>query len=368
MVSSIGATAMPQPASTCMSNLMLWPILRTAGSSSSGFSRRAISALGSSRGPPPRARRRQIEAALGGRRRCAAPGYSRPCPARRDSDTPTRSQRSGSSELVSVSTATSPARLAAATQPVERALRSAPARSRLVGCGGGGRLRASVAPAASPSLGLERGRCEAAESLHRRGRRASASRSGSRTREAIERLGHRHVVARRTSCLRNPGRLGIGEQASRRFGCLISPARASRVSRSPNSVDQLRRGLDADARHARHVVGGIAGQRLHVDHLVGRDAEFLEHLGRADRPILHRIEHCDAVADQLHQILVRRDDGDLGAPGRGLPGIGGDQVVGLEAGAFRSQATLKARTASRISANCGTSSSGGSGRWALYSG
>jgi cytochrome c oxidase subunit 1 len=37
MVSSIGATAMPSRAKTCMSNLMLCPILRTLGSSSSGL-------------------------------------------------------------------------------------------------------------------------------------------------------------------------------------------------------------------------------------------------------------------------------------------------------------------------------------------
>ena len=70
---------------------------------------------------------------------------------------------------------------------------------------------------------------------------------------------------------------------SRRFGCLISPARASSVSRSPYSLDQLRRGLDADAGRAGHVVDRVAGQRLHVDHPVGADAELLEHLVGADR-------------------------------------------------------------------------------------
>ena len=42
-------------------------------------------------------------------------------------------------------------------------------------------------------------------------------------------------------------------------------------------LDQLRRGLDADAGHARHVVGGVADQRLDVDHLVRRDAEIFDH-------------------------------------------------------------------------------------------
>src|SRR3546814_2837266 len=80
--------------------------------------------------------------------------------------------------------------------------------------------------------------------------------------------------------------------------------------------------------HTGHVVGGIAGQRLHVDHLVGRDAEFLHHLGRADAAVLHRVEHADARfisrrgAHQLHQVLVGGDDADLHAGLMGDPRIG----------------------------------------------
>ncbi len=68
--------------------------------------------------------------------------------------------------------------------------------------------------------------------------------------------------------------------------------------------DQLRRGLDPDSRHARHVIGGIAGQRLHIDHLVGMHAETLFDLRIGDRRVLHRIHHRDIVIDELHQILV----------------------------------------------------------------
>ena len=57
-------------------------------------------------------------------------------------------------------------------------------------------------------------------------------------------------------------------------------------------ADELRRGLDADARHARHVVGGVADQRLHLDHLLGRHAELLDHLGAADPLVLHRVVHA----------------------------------------------------------------------------
>ena len=100
-------------------------------------------------------------------------------------------------------------------------------------------------------------------------------------------------------------------------------------------ADQLRRGLDADAGHARYVVGGIADQRLHLDDLLGRHAEFLDHLGPADSLVLHGVEHRDAVADELHQILVGRHDGGLGAGFGCEPRIGGDQVVGLEAALFQ---------------------------------
>src|SRR3546814_1822653 len=54
--------------------------------------------------------------------------------------------------------------------------------------------------------------------------------------------------------------------------------------------------------HTGHVVGGIAGQRLHVDHLVGRDAEFLHHLGRADAAVLHRVEHADARRSEERRV------------------------------------------------------------------
>ena len=94
-------------------------------------------------------------------------------------------------------------------------------------------------------------------------------------------------------------------------------------------VDQLRRALRADAGNAGDIVGGIADQRLNLDHLVGGDAELLHHLGWADRLLLDRIQHVDAGTDQLHQVLVGGHDGHLTAGIGGRQGVGGDQVVGL---------------------------------------
>ena len=88
-------------------------------------------------------------------------------------------------------------------------------------------------------------------------------------------------------------------------------------------------GLDPDAGRAGNVVDTVTGQRLHIDHALGAHAELgLDPLA-VDAQILHRIEHLDAAADKLHQILVGTDDG--AAPPRlaGLAGERGDDVVGL---------------------------------------
>ena len=107
-------------------------------------------------------------------------------------------------------------------------------------------------------------------------------------------------------------------------------------------ADQRRGRLRADARHPRHVVGRIADERLDVRHLLGRRAELLDHAGAVE-PALgavarlalqpqFRVVEGDAVADELHQVLVGRDDQHVGAGFRCPAGIGGDEVVRLEAG------------------------------------
>ena len=94
---------------------------------------------------------------------------------------------------------------------------------------------------------------------------------------------------------------------------------------------QRRRGRFADALDTGDVVRGIAQQRLYVDDVFRPDAEFLHHLVRADELVLHRIHHAHTGPDQLHQVLVGRDDGDVIALFDGEPRIGRDQIVGLEA-------------------------------------
>ena len=94
-------------------------------------------------------------------------------------------------------------------------------------------------------------------------------------------------------------------------------------------VNQQRGGLDPDSGCARHVIDGIAGQGLHINHTVGEHAEFLEHAITVDAFVLHRIQHFDAAADQLHQILVRANDGAAPTRGTGLHGERRDDIIRL---------------------------------------
>ena len=112
----------------------------------------------------------------------------------------------------------------------------------------------------------------------------------------------------------------------------------------------------------------VARQSLHIDDLFRRHAELLDHLVAADALGFHAVEHRDAGAHELHQVLVGRDDRHVAAGIDRRLGIGRDQVVGLDSRSSSMHATLKALTASRMSGNCGISSSGGGGRCALYFG
>ena len=128
-----------------------------------------------------------------------------------------------------------------------------------------------------------------------------------------------------------PRRLGVLYQRLAAFGLLDLVGPRQDPFEIAVGVDQRGRRLDADARDAGHVVGGIAGERLDLDHLVGADAEFLGHLGGADRARADGIEHAHARTHELHHVLVGRDDDHLEAGLAGDARIGGDDVVGLEA-------------------------------------
>ena len=95
-------------------------------------------------------------------------------------------------------------------------------------------------------------------------------------------------------------------------------------------IDQKCRCLDPDPRRTRHIVHAITGQSLYVDHAVGAHAELLNDTVTVDTFVLHRVKHFDTVANQLHQVLIRRYDCDTSTGIAGLMGEGRDNVVGLE--------------------------------------
>ena len=151
-------------------------------------------------------------------------------------------------------------------------------------------------------------------------------------RELVHRHIERHVPVERDQPLRNARDLGIVDQRLPAFVLLDLTGALEQCFEISVFADQLRRGLDADAGHARHVVAGIADQRLHLDHFLRADAEFLDHLGAPDAAVLHGVVHGDAIADELHQVLVGGHDGCRRFGFGGEPRIGRDQIVGLEAG------------------------------------
>ncbi len=141
----------------------------------------------------------------------------------------------------------------------------------------------------------------------------------------------RHVVLERDEIAGETGLQGELGQTLAALGLLDLAGTGEQRVEVAVLVDELGGGLDADARHARHVVGGVAGQRLHVDDLVGRHAEFLAHLVGPDGLVLHGVEHDEAGLDQLHEVLVGGDDGHVAAGSQHALGVGGDEVVGLVA-------------------------------------
>ncbi len=149
--------------------------------------------------------------------------------------------------------------------------------------------------------------------------------------EVRERLLDRNVILECDELAAEARLIGKLDETLTAFGLLDGVrARQQRVE-IPELVDQLRCGLDANAGNARHIVDAVAHQRLNIDHLIRRHTELFDDLRATDAAILHRVEERDLVGDELHQILVRGNDGNACASLFGLPRIGRDEVVGFVA-------------------------------------
>ncbi len=94
-------------------------------------------------------------------------------------------------------------------------------------------------------------------------------------------------------------------------------------------LQQLRAGLQADARHARNVVGRISCQGKQIDDLVRPHAPVGQQGRFVDGFLLAQVEEPDMRADQLAGILVGSADGDVHPFARRAAHQGGDDVIGL---------------------------------------
>ena len=150
--------------------------------------------------------------------------------------------------------------------------------------------------------------------------------------EVLDRFGRRRIARQPHQFAAEPDLVGILNEGVAAFRLLDLARLLQQRVEVAELVQKLRRGLRSDARRARHVVDAVADQSLQIDHLVRTHAELLDHLGLGQTLVLHGVPHDHAAPDQLHQVLVGRDDHRLAAHVAGLAGIGGDQVVGFIAG------------------------------------
>ena len=124
--------------------------------------------------------------------------------------------------------------------------------------------------------------------------------------------------------------------------------------------DELAGRFRPDAEYAGDVVDRIAHQREYIAHEFRWHTEFLDDFVASDAGIFHRIEHIDAtacldarfeiffgaLADQLHQVLVRTDNRDVPALSRRRAGIGCDHVVRFDVRFFNARQAEGARCVS----------------------
>ena len=149
--------------------------------------------------------------------------------------------------------------------------------------------------------------------------------------EVFERQRDGHIILQDDELFRHAHLIGKLDQRLAPFRLLDLAGTLQQRLDAAILADQLGGCLDAYPGGSRHVVDTVAGEGLDIDDLFRADAELLDHILAAEQLVLHWIEHQHLVGDELHQVLVRGDDGDACAFRLGLAGISGDQVVGFEA-------------------------------------
>ncbi len=338
-MSSIGLTSIPRRASTLASNFMFCPILSTLRSSSAGLRMASASSISHLAFRP---RRRPEEISVAGHVAERNVG----CLARTDAKAHPHEIRRhlvkpGGLGVDRHNAAIEDARHPVAQRgrvadhrigpPVDRRQRWRRRTAALRPIAGGGRRRPRRLDHRRLHAHLRRDAPGQRAELHLTEEVEQHLRIGFAHSQRVERLRDRRVAPERHQLARQPDLVGEVDQglAALGLGDFLGPGQQS--VEIAELVDQQRRRLHPDPGRARNVVDAVAGQRLHVHHMLGADPELLDHLLGADAAVLHDVEHLDTAAHQLHQVLVRGDDRDGPARLARLLGVGGDDVVGLEA-------------------------------------
>ena len=143
--------------------------------------------------------------------------------------------------------------------------------------------------------------------------------------------GHRHRCRfiQLHKLLRDTRHLGILDQRFAALGLFDLFGTGQQLFKTAIFIDQLRGSLDTDTRNARHIIGAVPCQRLHINNLIRCNAEFLDHFIRADKLALHRVKHAHIFIDKLHQVFIGRYNHNLLALRFGKLGVRRDQIIGF---------------------------------------
>ena len=148
--------------------------------------------------------------------------------------------------------------------------------------------------------------------------------------QIVERFGQVAIILERDEHARKPRHVGMFDQVIAQLARFHCGGRCQYGLQIAMLDNQLCRSLWPDTGHTGDIVDRVTHQRQHIAEAFWPHAEFLDHFGRVDPPVVHRVIQVEAGLDQLHQILVGRHDRDRPAlRQRGL-GIASNDVIGLE--------------------------------------
>ena len=122
--------------------------------------------------------------------------------------------------------------------------------------------------------------------------------------QRLKRHVQRHIAIQLHQTPGNPDLLGIINQSLAPLGLLDLTRTGQKRIQIAVFLNKQSGSFQSDPRRTRHVINRVASQGLHIDHPVGGDTELLKHLVQPDALVLHWVQHINAVADQLHQVLV----------------------------------------------------------------